>query len=333
MLIGTQRNPVGPSFRRAKRIEKELSGTRISFVAPGSKPPFPDLQWGQEMESLDLFDQERFKPVKGADKNELQGLSWAVVYSGSWEFRGLPIVHGYCGHVNCVIDVHLSNKLPVNESLFDPKVLAREVYNELEKVKLDELHDGHSDDSFDLTAYRWPSYLAPINNQWVSRGGAEWIYFEIQPLVSDGESFVWSTAISDKHYLVCYFHMVRSAGNAGNPYRIEERVARDNFLVFMHQIMDSFKLDLSAEAKAEQAAVVLKGSGQLKPVYSFSAELLEQAKHVLYMHSGTGYKDSGRNLDERHRADPKDVAAFLERRIKQRQIEGGGVDSPSLPGK
>lgn len=333
MLIGTQRNPVGPSFRRAKRIEKNLSSTRISFVVPESSPPFSDQQWGQESASLDLFDQELFESVLDADKNQLQGLSWAVVYSGSWAFHGLPILHGYCGHVNCVIDVHSSKKLPVNESLFDPQVLAREVYNELEEVKLNDFHDGHSDDTFDLTKYSWPSYLAPINNQWVSRGGVDWVYFEIQPLASDGESFVWSTAISDKHYLVCYFHIVRSAGNAGNPYRIEERVSRDNFLVFMHQIMDSFKLDLSETAKVEQAAVLSQVSVQSKPVYSFSKEQLEQAKHVLYMHSGDGYKDSSRDISERHRADPKNVAEFVENRIKPRSIKGSYVNGLALTEK
>jgi len=330
MLFGTRRNPKAPSYRHAKRIKKDLSGTLVSFVAPDSYSPFAIRQAGDEGDILDLASIDCFKQELAADKTEIPGVRVATIYTGSWAFRGLPLLHGYCGSVKCHFEVKRVDDLPINESLFDNSVLAQEVYKSLELTVINDLHEASSSDPFDMTSYQWPSYLTPINCQWLPRGDSEWVYFEDQSLASGPSAITWSTAISERHYLICNYYIKRSALNGGNPYRIEQCVSRDNFLAFVHKIMDSFKIELSPSAKAEQERVRIQIPQQSRPVLSCSAEQVALAKRVLHHYSGFDYNEKGKDPSKVQRADPKDVAAFLEERIKPRPLPGSYANGPAL---
>ncbi|SHF92383.1 hypothetical protein SAMN04487965_2964 [Microbulbifer donghaiensis] len=219
-----------------------------------------------------------------------------------------------------LVNINRVKDLSINESLFDNRVLSREAYLQLLSSKLHDFHEGHSDDPLDLTPYRWPSYLGPINCQWLAHNGNDWLYFESQPLVSGGEIVSWQTAIDDRHYLSCRFVITRSARNAGNPYRIEHRVSKKNFLCLMHQIMNSLNLELSPEAAARRAQIQAQPGASDKPLLGCTPEQIKEAKHVLYMWSGRGYQEEGKNREDDHRANPEDVVAFIDERIKPRPL-------------
>lgn len=325
MIFGNEKNPKGPSFRKARAVEKRLSGSRIRFLAPPHHDPLSSIQdWETEPASQDIFDRSRYRPLswvrKSGERHEFDNLRVLRVYSSRWGFTGLPILQGYCGHVNFLIDVNAVEDLPVNESLFENHVLAREAYRAFDLTELQDLHKGHSDDPTDYTPYRWPSYLGPLNCQWLEHGGSDWLYFENQPLVNDAEMVVWNAAIDDKHYLSCRFVIKRSARNAGNAYRIEQRVPRDNFLKLMQQIMDSLTLELAPEAATRRAQVQAQPGASNKPLLGFTQEQLEEAKHVLYMWSDREYEDSSKGEDDDHRASREEVAAFVDERIKPRPL-------------
>ncbi|SHF92422.1 hypothetical protein SAMN04487965_2965 [Microbulbifer donghaiensis] len=219
-----------------------------------------------------------------------------------------------------MIEINALEDLPVNESLFDNRVLAREVYKQFELTKLLDLHRGRSDDPLDITPYRWPSYIGPINCQWLSLQGADWLYLEDQPLLKIEQTINWNIAIDDKRYLTFRFSFTRSARNAGNPYRIEHRVPKDNFLGLMHQIMNSLNLELSPEAAARRAQIQAQPGASDKPLLGCTPEQVKEAKHTLYMWSGRGYQEEGKDRDDDHRANPEDVAAFIDERIKPRPL-------------
>jgi len=330
MLIGTRRHPKAPSLRRAKRIEKDLSGTKVSFVAPVSYSPLTIRQAGGEEAEFDLSNAECFKPELAADQTEIPDVRTATIFTGSWAFRGLPFVHGYCGSVNCHFGVKRVENLPVNESLFDSRVLAREVNKCLELTVVNDFHEPVLDDPFDITVYQWPGYLSPINCQWLSIETIDWLYLENQPLTRVMSSNTWSTAISDRHYMTCSFYIKRSTLNAGNPYRIEQRVSSDNFLAFMHKIMGSFKIELSPSAQAEKERVKLQIIQQSRPILLCTTEQVELSKQVLHHYSNRGYRGSSKDPNETHRADPKDVSAFIEERIKPRPLPGSYAKGPAL---
>ncbi|SFD01853.1 hypothetical protein SAMN05660479_02927 [Microbulbifer thermotolerans] len=325
MLIGTEKKPKGPKIKMGRIIEKNLSETKLLFVAPKTKDPFSSLKnWEKESDFLDIYDSNLFETLETCDKTgekrTFASHHVARAYSNIWEFRGLPILQGYCGHIIFLIDIVKVEDLPINESLFDNRVLAKEAYRTFEFVKLNDLHRGHSDDPLDFTPYRWPTYLGPINSQWLAKNKRDWLYFEDQPLISDSETVTWHTAIDDNYYLSCSFVISRSARNAGNPYRIEQRVPRDNFLALMHKIMDSLTLDLNPKAAARRAQVQAQPGASDKPILTCTPEQVEEAKHVLYMWSGRGYEEPGKSRDDDHRANPEDVAAFIEERIKPRPL-------------
>lgn len=326
MFIGTRRNPKAPSFRSSSRLEKNLSGTLVSFVVPASRPAYSDSEWGSGANVLDLYDSEGFEPVEAADKSSILGLSRAKLYTDSWTLNGLPILDGHCGSLNCLFEVRKVDDQPVNESLFDNEVFVREVYRYLELADINDLHEAIADDPFDVTLYKWPNYLTPLNCQWLSRGKIDWFYYEDQPLANGVTTITWCTAISDKHYFSGRFFIKRSAPNAGNPYRIEQVVSADNFLAFMHKIMDSFTIELSPSAKLEQARAASKTDPQPRPTLACTLEQIEEAKRVLHHYSGFGYTEKGGDRNVVCRADLKEIADFIDERVKPKPLPGSYSD-------
>lgn len=330
MIFGSRRNPKAPSFRRGKYIEKDLSGTMISFFAPASYSPFAVKQAGGEASTFDLFSADNFKVGSAADGSEIQGVRSVPVYTGSWAFSGMPFIHGCCGLVNSYFEVKRIDNLAVNESLFDNDTLASEVYKHLELTVVNDFDEPVLDDPFDLTQHSWPNFLAPINWQWLNREGIEWLYFENQSLADGPSSITWAAAISDRHYLACYFFVKRFAPNAGNPFRIEQRVSSDNFLAFMHKIMGSFKIELASSAKAERERVNARIPVQSRPVVSCTAEQITLAKQVLQHYSGHGYRGDIKDPKNGHRADPVEISDFIDERVKPKPLPGSYQNTPTL---
>ncbi|WP_444931780.1 hypothetical protein ACJJIF_08450 [Microbulbifer sp. SSSA002] len=319
--------PRAPSFRRARKIEKNLSGCQLSFMAPPYSDPFSSIQeWETEPDIFNVFDSDNYKPIKYSPLGELErdaefsNLRLLGVFSSRWAFKELPIFGGYGGYIGFGIEISAINDLPINESIHNNKVLLREIFRKYDLMIFRECNEGLKTDLFDLTQYRWPNYLGPLNSQWIEQDGLDWLYFEIQPLVSSFDIVSWHTAIDNKHILSCHFTITRSGSNAGNAFRMNQRTPWDNYINFIQRIMDSLKLKLSPELSARRMEVRSQIGSNSKPSFSCTPQQIENAKHVMQMWSGRGYTDSNRDKNESHRASPEEVSEFIDKRIQPRPL-------------
>ncbi|WP_444921225.1 hypothetical protein ACJJID_01770 [Microbulbifer sp. CnH-101-G] len=319
--------PRPPSFRRARKVEKSLSGCTLSFEAPPYSDPYSSIQeWETGPDSIDIFEGNTFHPIKYRSAKDIDnfieysGIKVRRLFSSIWAFKSMPFFSNHGGDIQCAISVSAIEDLPINETLFSNKTFLQEIFRRYDLTKLQNFNEGIKSDLFDLTQYRWPSYLGPLNSQWVEQGGLDWLYFETQPLVSGSDSISWHTAISDKHILSCHFTITRAVSNAGNAFRINQRTPWDNYINFIQKIMDSLKLDLSPGLNTRRTEVQSQPGANSKSIFGCSPQQIEDAKHVMQMWSGRGYTDSSRDKNESHRATPEEVSEFIDKRILPRPL-------------
>ena len=322
-LFGTEKYPKGPSFRTAKRVSKDLGLASLSFMAPNPKPAHGG-SWNKEPNHFNAASDAGFEPELTWNQCEIEALSRLRVYSSSWEFRGIPVIEGYCGFLNCIVDIRRVSDLPANESLFEKWVFARELLRNQELCTYAATSEGFTDAPLDSNPDRWPLTLGPVNSQWVDRKGTDWLYTEEQQLSDTASAVTWATPISHERYLSCLFLIERSSWHGPNAYRIEERVRPDTFLDLMHQIMDSVKLELCEEVKAERDRIQTAELSDKYPIIEFTPEQLEVAKHVMHMRSTRKLEDSDDkwNSASARRAPREEVEAFLEERVKFKPLPG-----------
>ncbi|WP_444913608.1 hypothetical protein [Microbulbifer sp. TRSA007] len=319
--------PRGPSFRNARRVEKRLSGSKLSFMVPPAFDPFSSIQqWETEPDSFDIEDVQSYHPleyqsgVSIKNKAQFNAIKVLNLFSTRWGFKGVPLLQSYGGHINFFINLNYIDDLPVNESLFNDEVLVREVYRRCYLTDLQKMHEGIKSDRFDLTQYKWPDYLSPLNCQWVNQKGKIWFYFESQPLADGVDKVSWNLAVSDKVFLCCRFIISRAGSNAGNAYRLNQRTPWDNYIGFIQRIMDSMMFEFSPGLSCRYEEVQSELSRYRKPIVQCTAQQLEEAKHVMQMWSDVEYLEPGKSRDESHRATREEVSSFLDKRIQPRRL-------------
>ncbi|GAA5443050.1 hypothetical protein Misp06_01226 [Microbulbifer sp. NBRC 101763] len=321
MLYNRSKYPKGPDFQKARKIQKELSGCKTSFLAPPQSDPYSSMGiWESEPNIIDINDLSKFKPLewrlKSGELRYFSEVQTLCIYSNRWGFNGLPIIQGQRGDVSFFINVNLIKDLPVNETLFHNRVLAQETFRIFDLTFLQNLHKGRKSTPFDLTPSRWPSFLGPINFQWVNQGGSDWLYFESQPLKDDLELINWSTPITEKHLLSCQFYINRSSTNAGNAYRINQSVQRENYLRLTQEIMNTFEIELTSNHKQKYKRTQSLLDANEKPILTCTSKQIDNAKHVLQSWSDLEFIDSKKNSEDDHKASIEEVTKFLEDRIQ-----------------
>jgi hypothetical protein len=328
MLIGTEKHPKGPSYKNPVEIHKNLSGILLSFKTP--RPTGGANMWMDETPDIhDIFQDAGYEEIDEEDKTENRlGSMRHRLHSGSWEFRGIPVYKGYLGEVHLIVDVIRVDLLPLGESLFDPVVFAREIKRDIDRGYLSETHQGVGEESSDFTDYIWPNQLVPVNWQWLTKSGSDWIYYESQPLWRTTDYFCRATPIDQRHYLNFAFSVRRSTHNAGNPYRLAQRISLDAYQALTNWIFDSLKLKLSPQAQSQKASISLPS--QPWPVFKPTPEQIKQAKYITYMWSSAGYR--GKEQTDDHRAQPEDVAAFIDERLKPNPVPGSYAHQPQIVG-
>ena len=323
MLFGSEKNPKGPSWSNLRDIEKCISGTQIQFSTPPLRLP---LQGRTDLEMQpDRFDLDDTAIYKTCDRSGTDtGLLDARIWLSGWNFTGRPFLDSdSVGDLVFRLSVLKLEDLPVNQSLFNHSALNDLVRRFHVCTEIGGDHKGHAEDRspFDLTQYRWPNYLSPINSQWLNRNGNEWLYFESQPLWNGAQEFYWLSPIGHQYCVMGHYMVTHWLRNAGNSYRQVERSSTDAYRQLMLRIMDTMSIELSSDAEAERKSVY----NPSEPFYlpSCSERLVEQAKHTLYMWSGKGYTDKSQpKQGGDHRAPKEDVAAFIDQRIKPRPLPG-----------
>ncbi|WP_444933037.1 hypothetical protein [Microbulbifer sp. JTAC008] len=319
--------PRGPSFRNARRVEKRLSGSKLSFMVPPSADPFSSIQkWEVEPDEFDIFEAENFCPISYRSSKNLNekikfpDITYLKLFSSCWGFKGVPIIGGYGGDIRLIVAVTSVEDLPVNESVFDTRVLAKEVYRRYELGDLHNFDPGLKSDPFDLTQYRWPSYLGPVNCQWIKQANKSWLYFESQPLRDRFDRISWHVALTDKHYLSFRFNITRAPSNTGNAYRVAQCTSLDNYVGFAQHIVDSISLDLTSGLSDRLSLVQEQPGAKDKPILSFTSQQVNDAKYVMRMWSGSGYVASGNGIGDDNKASADEVSSFMDKRIQPRPL-------------
>jgi hypothetical protein len=317
MIFGSERHPKGPKWSKATRIVKDLTTATLEFKAPLPTPPFTDRNWAEEGDHFSTLD---FNNVNPKDLEEDEQKTSVIIYSNSWEYRGLPILEGYCGDIRFFVRINKVKNLPVNTNLFASESLANAILQEHKVTFLSKTHEARFDDPYDLTELKWPNYLSPINSQWVVKDNNQWLYCEGQPLVNGKNIVTYYSALTHDTYLSFRFLITRSAMNAGNAYRIEQRIPLTNFLTLVHNIMDSVKIRFSDNSREEELSQKNAAHDADMPVIEASPEYIELAKHVLYMWSARQYTDTKKPKKKDHRAAKNDVADFIDAKVTPRPL-------------
>lgn len=331
MWFGSEKNPKGPSWHKARPVVKELSGTRVSLQAPPLLPnAYMSFALGQEPDVFDLDATDTFELIEydrhnrslkpaGSERADCR----VTIWSSGWNFTGRPLLDGASiGDLEVQLVVEEVDELPVNSSLFRREDLLRYARGYFSEGWLGSYHEGYGEnrDPFDLTEYLWPCYLAPLNTQWLELNGSNWFYFEAQPLRMGSDEFCWLCPIGHRRCLRATFDVSRSLYNAGNPYR-KQRSPITNYLQLMENIMSTIVVELSESAKREQASIHDPEDGF--PLFHCTETQVNEAKHTLYMWSGAEYRDKSQPKEGGdHRAPKEDVAAFIDQRIKPRPLPG-----------
>ncbi|MCX2795653.1 hypothetical protein OQJ59_01705 [Microbulbifer thermotolerans] len=345
MLFGSEQNPKGPGWRRLRKVEKDLSGTRVHFLAPPMRLPVHGRRGLEEQaDSFDLDSPDIYIPYAPWDpdnpEKDIPGdpkTYSATIWFSGWNFTGRPILdRDSIGDLVLKLTVLEARNLPINASLFqrgDLKDLAQSFF--INEQDLGSYHRGHSEgnDPHDLTDFlglnreQWPDYLGPINSQWLERNGSEWLYFEVQPLWDGSDEFYWMSPIGHQRCLLALFMVKRRIHNAGNPYRRAMRSPLTNYRQLMENIMETITVELSEAAREEQRTVH-NPEGEY-PLLHCTEQLVKEAKHTLYMWSDKGYREKGKDPRGDHRAPKEAVAAFIDERIQPRPLPGNLAIGPA----
>ncbi|MBY6212677.1 hypothetical protein [Microbulbifer agarilyticus] len=335
MLFGNEQNPKGPSWSTARQIEKNLSGIKVSFVAPPYRPPiYGEGTMEGQAGSFDLNSPKVWTTLEREGRDGAMHISHEVeIWTSGWNFTGRPWLDGESlGRLLMQIELVEIRDQPVNNSLFQCSELTRFAQSYCTDGHIGHYHKGRAEDRnpFDLTQYQWPDYLFPINSQWLDLNGSEWLYFEVQPLLHLADRFYWLCPVGHQRCLRVRFMATRQLRNAGNPYR-EQRSPLDNYRRLMEKIMDSMTVELSEAARIEKSNH--HNTDGDYPLPRCTEQLVREAKHTLYMWSGKGYTDKSQpKQGGDHRASKEDVAAFIDQRIQPRPLPGClAIGSAFLP--
>lgn len=321
MLTRSKIVPKGPDFDKSRPVTKDLCGCTITFSAPAAQDPFlSSKKWESEPQKINIYDKSQYTPYwvrrKNGEKEEFSSIKTITAYSSIWEFRGLPILEGYCGDLIFTLDVFQLDSLPVNESLFDNRVLSREAYKIFDITKLQDFHSGYSDDETDITDYRWPSFIGPINSQWLKHSGQDWLYMEDQPLIGKTQEICWITAIDHKIFLNFSFSYNRSSKKTGDPFGIEKKISKESFLELASKIFSSVNISVTKELEEKKKEAQSKPEANKKFIHNVSQEQIKNAEYILHMWS-TG-DTNGKNGNSR--APVEEISAFLRNRIKHQEL-------------
>ena len=253
-LIGTRKNPKGPDLRNLETHLFNLSGTRVKFRAPahyhdaiGATPP--------HKENVNLYEQDLFDRLDEEDLAEPPSYPLELKY---WRFKGVPILDGTGVLGDMRLHVSIQH-LPEFISLFRPLHLEcaveRCIYSSPNAYK----NSGQC---------RLDWQVREIN-------GSDWVGYRSHHLTTDegcGYESVWHTPITDEHLLTVRFNQ----GIGKKRTRLAEVYEK-----IIDLVMGSVKIQLSSDAKAQQAYIKQlypdERLSEYLPPYQFEEiELLEE---------------------------------------------------------
>jgi len=239
-------NPKGPSFTRAETIRCDFFGTELSFKVPKHRPYYKRVK---EHLPERRYQQKNFHFEFHCSDNENHDtpnhLERFNMFRRFWTFYG-PWFTGTLAQLS----MHITLIKPVNFdhefSLFHPRA-----FEKLVGDYLTHLYAKHIND--DGTHH----YTAPINWQPLQQFPVIAARFEVTPnegAVIRNTTYHLVFALTDKIFASVEFDPGRIK-NISNE-ELDKLVSIDSMLELMNNIIDSFKLTLSDEAKQQQQAAL-----------------------------------------------------------------------------
>lgn len=322
MIFASKKTPKGPAWKKPLTIVKTFSGFEIKFTTP-ERGDAPGLDGDEYPENeFDLFGND-FEAQENIDGRKSESIFEKPIYAEGWKFYGNPLIErNQLGHVVCGIRIGQIKDLPVNRSLMQREELLRQLERLFSESDIGGYHTGYgeTEDPFDLTEYRWPNCLAPLNSQWIKINGVEWLYAESLPLHHLSDSNYWITPLTHDRYLIVRYFIQRYCANSGNPFRSEEATPIIAYRELGERLMSTMQLKLPREWHSERKN--FRQEDIRFPLPELDAQKLPPAVYTMYQWSGAEYFGKNRISDEDPRAPREQVAAFIHRRIQPRPLPG-----------
>lgn len=333
MFFANRKSPKGPSWKNPVEKHKFLSDFELDFLVPeyGSAPGLDGDEYPSA--SYDIFDDESEHHINdGFEENKT--FFEKPVYAEGWKFYGNPLKERKnLGHASCLIQVGFISDLPVNGSLFDRAELLHQLTRYFNERDIGGFHKGYGEDEnpFDLTEYRWPNFLAPLNSQWVKINGIEWLYSEVQPLRDQHDQVYWVTPLTHDRYLMVRHTIQRYCSNTGNPFRAEETTPIEAYRSLGEKIMSTMGLTFPGEWQSVRETYRNRGEANY-PLPQLNMKKISAAIYTMYRWSGKEYFGKNKIRDEDPRAPKEQVAAFIHKRVQPRPLPGcvAIADAPSI---
>lgn len=228
--------PVGPSFSRAKKWKLDVEGTIIEFSAPKHQPmiksekaEIPQKQYRYEHHMI-------FK----SDYATAVVWEYVTLFYHDWAFNG-PWFTGCLADVSVEVSVNKSKTTNENVSYFHPKAFEQSIGDFLTNKYSKDKDEGKF------------LYQAPIN--WKTINNLSVIAARMD-VVADGSITNYSKdeylffPIDNAHFITILFRPRRDA--RGTEAEIDKVIGYKNLGELIDNIVDSVKITLSPEAKAQQ---------------------------------------------------------------------------------
>lgn len=255
-LIGTRKFPKGPNLRHLERHDFNLSGTRLTFSAPEY---YHDViaESPSNGKTFNLYDERLFGRLEAQDADEPPVL-W--LQFKRWRFKGIPLIDGTGVLGDMTLETTVSH-MPEFESLFRPRHMEGAI----------ERHIYSSPNSYKISGecrQRWT--IKTINDmEWISYQSTGYAGFRN---AEECYETVWHTPITDQHLLTVRFDQV---------IRKKRTRLAEVYEKIIDLVMGSVKIQLSSDAKAQQAYIKQlypdERLSEYLPPYQFEEiELLEE---------------------------------------------------------
>ncbi|WP_444993989.1 hypothetical protein [Aliikangiella sp. IMCC44359] len=220
-FIATKKNPSGPDLVNLEHHEVNLSGTTIRFDAPYHRDAVAD--YGCKDNRINLYNKSAMGRFSGNSLSQIKGLA---VRKKNWSYTRTHLFNRFGRDLGLTRFFVRGIYLPDFSSLFRPRRFEAGV----EAYIFDEY--------FSAVACRRDYQLLNFN-------GTNWAHFkEYKDKELDQVDYFYATPVTDEHLLMVSFDNTVYEDNTKVPQLHNE---------LADLIMSSFQVELSEDAKAQQA--------------------------------------------------------------------------------
>ncbi len=242
--------PRRPGLARAPTIRSEIDGTTLAFKVPRHthrRSGMPQITPGRHYRLANMI----FRANYGKASKVSDNWKTYAFFMRQWAFNG-----SWFSGTLAELRMHIDLAKPVKRknmgfSLFHPRAF--------ETIVADYLTNQYSMSTYELRGehYGKPKFIAPVGWQPLQHLPVVTVRLEVVPdetLVKDLIQYHVFSPIANQVMTVFYF--APSQLRVGTQAELDKWVSRAPMRALMDEIIDSIRLELSPQARAEQAAAL-----------------------------------------------------------------------------